>query len=75
MRTFGGNLNPYTEVSGPNDGKLFTGTFEEHHGIPREIFSGSNPAYDDSREFLSRIDFDGENFDRNGIFVFPVSDR
>ena len=68
-RKFGNNPNPFEHYKGDGGEKIFKGRLEEHHVVPREIFNNSSGLYVGQKSFLDEIGFDGENFDRNGLFV------
>jgi A nuclease family of the HNH/ENDO VII superfamily with conserved AHH len=71
MTAFGTASNPASTDEGQ---AIFSGSLQQNHAVPKEVFSGSNSKYARAREFLGFIDFDGENADRNGHWV-PGNER
>lgn len=73
-RAFGTRANPGNFES--EDGSRFwSGSFQENHTIPKEVFAGSkNQDFDRARDVLSWIGFDGEDVDRNANWA-PANER
>jgi hypothetical protein len=73
MTAFGTGANPggATDADG---NALFSGSFQQNHTIPREVFSGMNASYARARRYLGFINFDGEDADRNSNWV-PANER
>ena len=72
--SFESQVNPYEAVKGGDGNLFFTGSLQQNHTIPVEVFSGTNSDFQAARTYLSYAEFDGNDASRNGMWA-PANER
>jgi hypothetical protein len=67
MADFGSGSTPFDVAVNAQGERIFTAPLQKHHVIPQEIFSGTDEEFRIARDFLTRINFNGNDFSRNGL--------